>query len=289
MGVIKINKKKREENKLIKIRDNQEGYSGCLIFLLIVFVVIAAGSGYIYFQWTNIQKLGSEKIQKALKEVEENEDIESLEDIENLENIDLKELEEINPLVKRIVKIIPIGLISDYQEIKGDGVDFSDEDGEMTEDDKTVEEQNVEITLRELLPDSIDLHPAMKIVDYQELENIPEFVFNEIKTEEKYINNQSKFLEFELNFPEREIEELREMEEVPDDITDSMIEDEKDELERLYNMKEVLSWYQKNLQENNWEIIKENEKEGFNYMFQHDRDGYFIILDLENALYTPHQ
>src|SRR6056297_1942444 len=107
---MKINKNKREENILFKIRDNEDGLSGCLIFFIIVFVVLAAGGGYIYFQWSNIQKLGSEKIQKVLKEVEENEEIESIEDIEDLEDIDLEELEEIGPLVKRIVKFIPLGL-----------------------------------------------------------------------------------------------------------------------------------------------------------------------------------
>ncbi|MFO7815588.1 MAG: hypothetical protein R6V14_07675 [Halanaerobiales bacterium] len=258
-----------------------------MVFLLIVFVVLAAGAGFLYFQWTNIQKLGSERVQKVLKEVEENEDIEDIEDIEDvedvedLEDIDLEELEEISPLVKRIVKIIPLGLISDYQETTNGGEDSS------TEDEEETEEQKVEKTPGELLPDSIDTHPAMTLVDYEDLDEVPEYMYNQVNIEEDFINNQTIFLEFELDFPEREIEELKEMEEVPEDITDSMIEDEKDDLEYLYNTREVLSWYEEHLLENNWEAIKGKEIEGFNIMFQHERDGYFIILDLENQLYTP--
>jgi len=273
---MEINKNKRKENILIKIRDNEDGLSGCLIFLIIVFVVLAAGAGYIYFQWSDIQKLGSEKIQKALKKVEENEEIESIEDIEDLEDIDLEELEEINPLVKRIVKFIPLGLIGDYQEITSDGEDSSTEDKVTGEEEKTTEEHKLEKTPGELLPDSIEIHPAMTIVDYQDLDEIPETIINKANIEEEFINNQSIFLDFEVDLPEREIAQLKEMEEVPEDITEDMIEDRKDELEKFYNTKEVLSWYEKHLLEKNWEAIKGKEIEGFNFMFQHEKDGYFI-------------
>jgi len=278
---MQINKKKRKENIIIKIRDNQKGYSGCLIFLLIVFVVLAAGGGYIYFQWTNIQKLGSERIQKVLKEVEENEEIDNIEDIEDLEDIDLEELEEISPLVKTIVKFIPLGLISDYQNTESNDLESNGED------DETKEEQKVEKTAGELLPDSIDTHPAMVLVDYEDLNEVPEYMYNQVNIEEEFINNQTIFLEFEVDFPEREIAELKEMEEVSDDITEDMIEDQKEDLEYLYNTREVLNWYEKHLSENNWEGVKGKKIEGFNIMFQHERDGYFIILDLEHQLYTP--
>ena len=277
----------RDKNLLIKIRNNEGGYSGCLIFIMIVFVVLAAGGGYIYFQWSNIQKLGTERIQKVLKEVEENEEIENIEDIEDLEDIDLEELEEIGPLVKRIVKFIPLGLISDYQGKTSDGEESSSEDAESTEGDETKEEQKVEKTVGELLPDSIDTHPAVTLVDYEDLNEVPEYMYNQFNIEEKFINNQTVFLEFEVGFPEREVAELKEMEEVTDDITKDMIEEEKEDLEYLYNTKEVLSWYEKHLLENNWEGVKDKEIEGFNIMFQHERDGYFIILDLEHQLYTP--
>lgn len=49
------------------------------------------------------------------------------------------------------------------------------------------EKQNIEINPRKVLPDSIDIHPAMTIVDYQKLENIPELVMNEIKKERRKI------------------------------------------------------------------------------------------------------
>ncbi len=255
-----------------------------MIFLLIVFVVIAAGAGYIYFQWRNIQKLGSERIQKVLKEVEENEEIESIEDIEDiedLEGIDLEKLEEISPLVKRIVKIIPLGLISEYQDTESNGLESNGEG------DETKEEQKVEKTAGELLPDSIDTHPAMTLVDYKDLNEVPEYMYNQVNIEEEFINNQSVFLEYEVNFPEREVEELKEMKEVPDDITEDMIEDEKEDLGYFYNLREILNWYEKHLLENNWEGVEGKKIEGFNIMFQHERDGYFIILDLEHQLYTP--
>lgn len=274
--MIKIHKNTREDNILIKIRDNEDGYSGCLIFLLIVFVLIAAGAGYIYFQWSNIQKWSSQKVQKALKEVEENKKIESLEDVEDM---NLEELKDIHPIVKTIVKFIPTGLISEYQEEINNNFDSSKKE-ESTK-------QNTEINPRELLPASIDLHPAMTLVDYQDLKEVPDFVIDQAKIEETFINKQSIFLEFEVDFPKREITELKNMEEVPEGITDSMIEEQKDELKQLYNLKEVLSWYQENLQKNNWETIKNKETEGFNYMYQHQDDGYFIILNLKNCLYTP--
>ncbi len=282
-----INKKKKEENLLAKIRDDEDGLSGCLIFFIIVFVVIAAGVGYIYFQWSNIQKLGSEKIQKALKEVEENEEIESIEDIEDLDDIDLKELEEISPLVKRIVKFIPFGLISEYQGETSDSEDSSTGDEASIEGDEITKEQKMKKTAGEFLPESIDTHPAMTLVDYEELNEAAEYMYNQVDIEEKFINNQTIFLEFEVDFPERKVAELKEMKEVPEDITEEMIEDKKDELEKFYNTKAILSWYEKHLLENNWEGVKGKEIEGFNYIFQHKRDGYFIILDLENQLYTP--
>ncbi|MGM0420624.1 MAG: hypothetical protein ACQEQG_06470 [Bacillota bacterium] len=265
------------------IMGSEDGFSGCLVFLLIVFVVLAAGAGFIYFQWSNIQQLSSEQVQKVLTEVEENEDIESIEDIENiedLEGIDLEELEEISPWVIRLVKIIPSGLLDNLKEITGNG-------DEAAPDEEETSAEEEEIAPKELLPASIEIHPAMTIVDYQDLDDIPEAVIEEVEVEEEFINQQSIFLEFAVDFPEREIAELRELDEVPDDVTDEMIEEEKDDLERLYNMKEVLSWYQGNLQENNWEVISEKEIEGYNYMFRHESDGYFIIIDLENALYTP--
>lgn len=261
-----------------------------MVFLLIVFVVLAGGAGYIYFQWTNIQKLNSEKVQKVLKEIEENEEIEDIEDIENIEDIEdinLEELEEINPLVKRMVKIIPLGLIGDYQEVTSDDRDSSTKDKETTEDDETTEEQKVDKTSGELLPDSIDTHPAMTLVDYQDLNEVPEYMYNQVNIEEKFINDQSIFLEFEVDFPEREVSELKEMEEVPDDITEDMIEEQKEDLEYLYNIREILTWYEKHLLENNWEAIEGKEIEGYNIMFRHEKDGYFIILDRENQLYTP--
>ncbi|MGM0420606.1 MAG: hypothetical protein ACQEQG_06380 [Bacillota bacterium] len=254
-----------------------------MIFLLIVFVLLAAGAGFIYFQWTNIQQLSSEQVQKVLTEVEENDDIESIEDIENaeeLEGVNLEELEEISPWVIRLVEIIPSGLLENLQEITGNDEEAAPEDGRTPAEEE-------KIATGEILPASIEIHTALTIVDYQDLDDVPEFVIEEVEVEEEFINQQSIFLEFAVDFPEREIAELREMDEVPEDVTEEMIEEEKDDLERVYNMKEVLSWYQGHLQENNWEVISEKEIEGYNYMFRHESDGYFIIIDLENALYTP--
>lgn len=244
-------------------------------------MVLAAGAGFIYFQWSNIKQLSSEQVQEVLKEVEENAEIESIGDIENiedLEGIDIEELEEISPLIISLVEFIPPGLIDNLQEITGNGEETTLEDEETTAEEE-------EIASEELLPDSIEIHPSMKIVDYQDLDDIPEVVIKEAQIEEEFINQRSIFLEFEVDFPEREIIELREMDEVTDDVTESMIKEEKDDLERLYNMKEFLRWYQENLQENNWEVVREND--GLNNMFQHGSDGYFIIIDLEKGLYTP--
>jgi len=90
-----------------------------------------------------------------------------------------------------------------------------------------------------------------------------------------------------VDFPEREVRELKEMKEVPEDVTKDMIEDKKEDLEYLYNTKKVLNWYGKHLLENNWEGVEGNEIEGFNVMFKHERDGYFIILGREHQVYTP--
>ncbi|MGM0438644.1 MAG: hypothetical protein ACQEQD_10285, partial [Bacillota bacterium] len=221
--------------------------------------------------------------------VEENEEIESIEDVEDLDDIDLEELEEISPLVKRIVKFIPFDLISEYQGRTSDGEDSSTGDVASIEDDETTEKHKMGKTAGELLPESIDIHPAMTLVDYEELNEVAEYMYNQVNIEEKFINNQTIFLEFEVDFPERKVAELKEMEDVPEDITEEMIEDKKDELEKFYNTKKILSWYEKHLLENNWEGLNGKEIEGYYFIFQHKRDGYFIILDLENQIYTPRQ
>jgi hypothetical protein len=228
---------------------------------------------------------------ETIEEVEEKEELGSLEDIEDIEDIEglddledlnLEELKQIHPLLRRILKLIPTELLNNFLGSQNKDIDSSE-----TENRETAEKQKIDIDVDELLPDSINVHPSFTLVDYQDLDDIPDAVIKEIEIEEKFINRKTKVMEFEVNLPERRIEELRELEEVPEDISDSMIEDNKDDLEFLYNFKEVLGWYEKQLQENNWEILKGNKKEGLNIMFQHERDGYLIIPNLENLIYTP--
>ncbi len=275
-------KKNRGLNILKSIFTKEDGASGCLILLLIVFIFLIAAGAMAYIQWTNIRDVGLENIRQVFKVIEdlddinldEIDDLDDIEELEVLEDIDLEKIQNLSPIILDIYQMIPQNLF-DFIQNRENGDDKAED----------YQESEIEIILNEsdLLPDSISSPPLLTLKKYQEFSDIPEVVFAEIG--EDYINRNSILLDYESDFPEREIEELRELEQITEDISDSMIEEEKTSLERFYNLEEVFKWYEERLIDNGWEVVAKTND--YSYHFEHKDDGYFIIVDVDIFLYTP--
>jgi len=213
-------------------------------------VGIVALGGFLYFQFSDILKLGSETINQVLttiegiediedldleniEEIEDLEEIENIEGIEALENLEIEDLEQIKniaPIIKNIYDRLPQGIIDMFQE---EGTKKE----EIKNEQKTPTKVELAKSEEDLLPDSIETHPNMNLVDYKGFEEIPEIIWQEV--EEEYINKNTILLTYEADFPEREIAELRELEEVSEDVTEEMIEEKKENLTQLYNVYEI--------------------------------------------------
>ena len=288
-------KTKKGVNKINFLQDfwfSEEGISRWLVLILIVLLVLLIGGGFIIYQLSGFFQLGSETIQvmsEVLEEIEDREDIEGIEDIDNLEDIealsdleveDIEELEELAPIAREIYSRLPQGLIDILQ-------DDETAEPELIEEE-LVEEEETEILKKsddDFLPNSLEMHPRLKFVDYQTFEDVPEFYWEEVK--EEYINENSVLLTYEPNFLSREIAELRELEQVPDEITDEMIIEEKEHLEEIYNIFEIVTWFEERLPEEGWKLEGESEGLEDKLFYKHEQDGYFIMFPPEDYLYTP--
>jgi len=319
-------------SNFLKIAKKNDGFSGCLAALLILLALFIILVGVVYFQWSNIRELASDRINELieiadsfdgfeniqqLQEIlpEDIEDIEELteEDLKelqeadeldlegidlkemDLEEIDLERLSEISTFVIRVYEMIPPNIRETL--FNGNNSIF---------DEKEEREAGVAELERDFLPNSIPVHPAFRLKNYQKYEDIPESFFEEIENEvnERYFTSKSVVLYYDTDFPERSTTELKSMEELAaldfeeDEIPESFIEENRDNLEKLYNFKEVGDWYQTNLLENNWRVVQETEEglqmfiereAGIDYyiMFEHEYDGYFFIGGPDSVFYTP--
>lgn len=272
---------------------------GCLVLLGVFLILLITLGGFLYSQWTSLKKLGSEKLMQVTEEmseedlenIEKPEDLEELEGVEDLEELedfeDVEELEkymedvrDMNPVVRKVISFV-------FGE-KDDSITTGNGDEEIGENGE--EKQESEVNIKDQLPENIPIHPALTLVDYNLTDKIPK---DEIPKEAiaeirefkgEYFNEDSVVIEYKADFPERKVEELRELKEVPDNITDDMIKKEKENLEGLYNYQELLSWYEDNLTEAGWDVIEQGE---INYMYEHEEMGYFIVLWPETIIYTP--
>ncbi|MGM5484240.1 MAG: hypothetical protein ACQER9_04980, partial [Nanobdellota archaeon] len=204
-----------------------------MIFGIIVLVLFVIAGGWLYLQWSNLREIGLGKIQEVIKEIEKTEEIDNLEDIDSLEDIekldslediDIEKIKEMAPIVRRIYRLIPQNIIDT---VENNNKKDNNESLQQSKELKLDKSEN------ELLPGSVSSHPDLNLQDYQEIKNIPGAVLSKI--DEEYINNQSVLLEYKTNFPDRKIEELRQLDQVPDNISDSKIEENRKELERLFN------------------------------------------------------
>ncbi len=295
---------KQEVMKILYIKNllsSEKGISGCAVLIVIVLVGVVAAGGFLYYQFSGVFRHGPEAVEQiftVMDEIESLEDLEEIEDIEDLEKFegieDIEELEalealdpedieqitNIAPIVRDIYERIPEGIIEMFQE---------EENEEVTEEPDEAEdlvEDEPERSPEELLPDSISIHPDITLVDFQEFEDVPDFIWEEI--EDRYINENSVVFDYETDFPEREIAEFRELDEVPDDITDEMIEEERDSLTELYNIHAIADWHKDELTERGWQIEGDEEKLEDKLFYQHDQEGHLIIIPPQNnIIYTP--
>ena len=286
-------------NNLKNLISGEEGISGCLIFLLIVVGLAAAGVGFLYFQFSGILQLGSETMEQVIAvvdEIENLEDLEEIDDVEDLEDLDeIENIEEIEALaeldieeIKRIKNIAPV-VRNIYARLPRGIKDFLQDNGieedPKPEDDKLAEEEEMAKTEQDFLPESIEMHPDLQFSDYQDFRDVPGMLLEEI--DEEYINEETVVLKFETDFPEREIAELRELDEVTEEITDAMIEEEREQLTFIYNVHQIADWYQENLLAEGWEMREDKEGIAGKLFYQHEEEGYFIIASLEDFIYTP--
>jgi len=286
-------------NNLKNLISGEEGISGCLIFLLIVVGLAAAGVGFLYFQFSGILQLGSETMEQViavvdeienlgdLEEIDDVEDLEDLDEIENIEEIEalaeldieeIKRIKNIAPVVRNIYARLPRG-IKDF--LQDNGI----EEDPKPEDDKLAEEEEMVKTEQDFLPESIEMHPDLQFSDYQDFRDVPGMLLEEI--DEEYINEETVVLKYETDFPEIEIAELRELDEVTEEITDAMIEEEREQLTFIYNVHQIADWYQENLLAEGWEMREDKEGIAGKLFYQHEEEGYFIIASLEDFIYTP--
>ena len=286
-------------NNLKNLISGEEGISGCLIFLLIVVGLAAAGVGFLYFQFSGILQLGSETMEQVIAvvdEIENLEDLEEIDDVEDLEDLDeIENIEEIEALaeldieeIKRIKNIAPV-VRNIYARLPRGIKDFLQDNGieedPKPEDDKLAEEEEMVKTEQNFLPESIEMHPDLQFSDYQDFRDVPGMLLEEI--DEEYVNEETVVLKFETDFPEREIAELRELDEVTEEITDAMIEEEREQLTLIYNVHQIADWYQENLLAEGWEMREDKEGIAGKLFYQHEEEGYFIIASLEDFIYTP--
>ncbi len=286
-------------NNLKNLISGEEGISGCLIFLLIVVGLAAAGVGFLYFQFSGILQLGSETMEQVIAvvdEIENLEDLEEIDDVEDLEDLDeIENIEEIEALaeldieeIKRIKNIAPV-VRNIYARLPRGIKDFLQDNGieedPKPEDDKLAEEEEMVKTEQDFLPESIEMHPDLQFSDYQDFRDVPGMLLEEI--DEEYINEETVVLKYETDFPEIEIAELRELDEVTEEITDAMIEEEREQLTFIYNVHQIADWYQENLLAEGWEMREDKEGIAGKLFYQHEEEGYFIIASLEDFIYTP--
>ena len=260
-------------------------------------VGVVSLAGFLYFQFSDVFQAGSETIGQVFTIIEEFEDIEDLENLneidkledleeienigeievlENLESEDLEQIKEVIPVLQNIYDYLPQGIIDMFQENQENIVE--------KEPEAPVEEEMAK-SEEELLPDSVEIHPDMNFVDYQDFEGIPEMIWERV--EEEYINKETVLLIYETDFAKKEIAELKELEEVPEDIADEMIEEQKEELTELYNIYEIANWHEEKLLTEGWEMRGEGKKLDDKLFYQHDQEGYFIIIPPERFIYTP--
>ena len=278
---------------------NEKGLSGCAVIVIIVLVGLAAGIGFLYYQFSGLFQHGREAVEEVMVIVEEIEDVEELENIEEIEDLedlegiddiedmealqeldteDIEQIREIAPAVRNIYESIPAGIIDMFQD------EEIEEDPEEPVDLAEEEDDEPEKAAEEVLPDSISIHPDLIPVAYREFEDVPDMVWEEF--EEEYISEDTIVITYEADFPEREISELRELEQVPEDITDEMIEEERDNLTEIYNIYELAGWYEGELTPAGWEMRGDEGLED-RLFFQHEEKGSFIIAPPENLIYTP--
>ncbi len=210
-----------------------------------------------------------------IQDLEQLKDIEGIERLENLEEEDLETLENIAPVVRNIYSRIPQNIIDIFQ------ADRTEKD--LEEDKAELEE--IELSEKDFLPDSIQLHPSLTLKDYQKIDEIPEPFLDEI--EKEYINRETVVLRYKADFPEREISELRELDEVEEKITADMIEDNREVLEHIYNFYEITGWYREKLLAEGWEMTGKKRNIEERIFFEHEEKGFFIIAYPENFIYTP--
>jgi len=292
-----------------KLIMEEKGISGCAIFLLIIFVVAAAAVGFLYYQFSGIFQLGSETIEQVfvivdeieslenlekvddIEDLEELDEVEDLEELEAMEELDIEEIERIKniaPLVRNIYARLPRGVKDFFLDNGIPEPTEAEEDPETEDEELAVKEERVK-TEQDFLPESIEMHPDLQFSGYQDFRDVPGMFWEEIDEEymEEYINEDTVVLKYETDFPEREIAELRELEEVTEEITDEMIEEEREQLTFIYNVHELADWYKERLVEEGWEMREDKEGIEGRLFYQHEQEGYFIIASLEDFIYTP--
>ncbi|MFW6270631.1 MAG: hypothetical protein ACOC4G_11185 [Bacillota bacterium] len=290
--------------KSIFTEKKEEGFSSCLAVVLLLLILVAAMGGFIYFQWPKIKEYARSEIREIHNAIEQSDDIDSIEELEtiipedledldqedlekikesediDLEGLDLEEvnweqLNEVSSITRKIYSVLPQSFINFFQSEVEDIENF-DIKGDIDSNNK------MQKTESELLPESVPSHPNLELQRYEEFSSIPQFILEDIT--EEYINRETVLLSYETDFPERDKEELKERVEIEKEIPENYIEDKEELLTDYYNFTELINWYKEKLPEKGWELVEEKEESAY---FEHNRDGYLLILFYKRILYTP--